>query len=51
MATIVVVQRVGSSTNNYIFYFPFDVAITNAYILYKNFHPHRSKGLLTIKDF
>ena len=35
----------------YIFYFLFDVAITNAYILYKNFHPHPSKSLRTIKDF
>ena len=35
----------------YIFHFLFDVAITNTYILYKNFHPHSSKGLLTIKDF
>ena len=35
----------------YIFYFLFDVAITNAYILYKHFHSHPSKSLLFVKDF
>ena len=35
----------------YIFYFLFDVAVTNAYILYKNFHPNPSKSLRSIKDF
>ena len=40
-----------TKSSKYIFQFLFDVAITNAYILYENFHPHPSKGLLTIKDF
>ena len=35
----------------YIFYFLFDVAVTNAYILYKHFHSHPSKSLLSVKDF
>ena len=35
----------------YICYFLLDVAITNAFILYKHYNPHPSKGLLTMKDF
>ena len=35
----------------YIFYFLFDVAITNAYISYKLIHPDPSKSLLPVKDF
>ena len=35
----------------YLFYFLFDVAITNAFILYKHFHSHPSKSLHTVKEF
>ena len=35
----------------YLFYFLFDMAITNALVLYKHFHPHPSKSLLSVKDF
>lgn len=35
----------------YIFYFLLDVAITNAFVLYKHYHHQPAKCLLAVKDF
>ena len=46
--TTTAAQSVGSSTSTF-FHFAFDVSITNAFIMYKNFHS--SPSFKTIKEF
>ncbi len=48
VATIAVALRVGSFTSMYNYYFLFDVAITNSYILHKNF---TSNTIRNVKQF